>query len=47
MADVTRFVTTVVAERFSALVEKDINWLMIKRLVLVRYTGLYYTNLFT
>ena len=45
MADVTKFVTTVVAERFSVFVERDINWLMIKRLVLVRYTGLYYTNL--
>ena len=39
MADVTKFVTTVVAERFSVLVERDINWLMIKRLALVRYTA--------
>ena len=36
MVVVTRYVTTAVEEKFNVLVELDINWLMIKRLVLVR-----------
>ena len=36
MAAVIRYVTTAVEEKFNVLVELDINWLMTKRLVLVR-----------
>jgi hypothetical protein len=36
MAAVIKYVTTAVEGRFNVLVELDINWLMTKRLVLVR-----------
>ena len=44
MVVVIKFVTTVVEERSNVLVELDINWLMIRRPVLVRNIVLRYVS---